>query len=404
MTTTPFSDKELANLKKHTTSIRNNKITRRMEEILSQPFYQELSDYEKYKWLNEQVAITKSKAKVSAPTVVIGFIISTVLGIQVGGFIGFVVFLIGIGVALCAATSESNNAILIPFYSLKINELDPIIKEESRKEQQRIAEEKAKEEKALLEELSEKRKNASARSQELFDAIKKNPLLISSKFEQYKEAAFLEINTASPDQGHIDGSVAANELMNGILIGAFGVWTGGYIPANDAKCKDLINLLTREKKRIRELANSCRLPFIVIDYYQQISRSYYGLHRDGGNATIYDEQLITNEVMAMKESLVVQGDYHDKSMHLDRSVNNTTHIAHAVVEDGKYDEQRIRKEILKIILSSEIEAVSRVELMAKIPVKESKLLSVLEELQHSGMLMIGNRDSGEIIYQLDRLG
>lgn len=404
MTTTPFSDKELANLKKHTTPIRNNKITRRMEEILSQPFYQELSDYEKHKWLNEQVAIAKSKAKVSAPTVVIGFIVSTVLGIQVGGFIGFVVFLIGIGVALCAATSESNNAILIPFYSLKINELDPIIKEESRKEQQRIVEEKAKEEKALLEGLSIKRKNASARSQELFDAIKKNPSLISSKFEQYKEAAFLEINTASPDQGHIDGSVAANELMNGILIGAFGVWTGGYIPANDAKCKDLINLLTREKKRIRELANSCRLPFIVIDYYQQISRSYYGLHRDGGNATIYDEQLITNEVIAMKESLVVQGDYHDKSMHLDRSINNTTHIAHAVVEDGKYDEQRIRKEILKIILSSEIEAVSRVELMAKIPVKESRLLSVLEELQHSGMLMIGNRDSGEIIYQLDRLG
>ena len=404
MTTTPFSDKELANLKKHTTSIRSTKITRRMEEILSQPFYQELSDFEKHKWLKEQVAKTKSKAKVSTSTLVIGFIISTVLGVQVGGFIGFVVFLIGIGVACCAATSDSNSAILIPFYSLKINELDPIIKEESRKEQQRIAEEKVKEERALLEERSEKRKNASARSQELFDAIKKNPSLISSEFEQYKEAAFLEINTASPDQGHIDGSVAANELMNGILIGAFGVWTGGYIPANDAKCKDLINLLTREKKRIRELANSCRLPFIVIDYYQQISRSYYGLHRDGGNATIYDEQLITNEVMAMKESLVVQGDYHDKSMHLDRSVNNTTHIAHAVVEDGKYDDQRIKKEVLKIILSSEMEAVSRVELMANIPVKESRLLSVLEDLQHSGTLLIGNRDSGEIIYQLDRLG
>lgn len=404
MTTTPFSDKELANLKKHTTSIRSNKITRRMEEILSQPFYQELSDFEKHKWLKEQVANTKSKAKVSTSTAIIGFIISTVLGVQVGGFIGFVVFLIGIGVACCAATSDSNSALLIPFYSLKINELDPIIKEESRKEQQRIAEEKAKEEKALLEELSEKRKNASARSQELFDAIKKNPSLISSKFEQYKEATFLEINTASPDQEHIDGSVAANELMNGILIGAFGVWTGGYIPANDAKCKDLINLLTREKKRIRELANSCRLPFIVIDYYQQISRNYYGLHRDGGNATIYDEQLITNEVMAMKESLVVQGDYHDKSMHLDRSVNNTTHIAHAVVEDGKYDDQRIKKEILKIILSNEMEAVSRVELMANIPVKESRLLSVLEDLQHSGTVLIGNRDSGEIIYQLDRLG
>ena len=404
MTTTPFSDKELANLKKYTTSIRSNKITRRMEEILSQPFYQELSDFEKHKWLKEQVANTKSKAKVSTSTVVIGFIISTVLGVQVGGFIGFVAFLIGIGVACCAATSDSNSAILIPFYSLKINELDPIVKEESRKEQQRIAEEKVKEERALIEELNEKRKNARARSQEIFDAIKKDPSLISSQFEQYKEATFLEINTASPDQEHIDGSVAANELMNGILIGAFGVWTGGYIPANDAKCKDLINLLTREKKRIRELANSCRLPFIVIDYYQQISRNYYGLHRDGGNATIYDEQLITNEVMAMKESLVVQGDYHDKSMHLDRSVNNTTHIAHAVVEDGKYDDQRIKKEILKIILSSEMEAVSRVELMANIPVKESRLLSVLEDLQHSGTLLIGNRDSGEIIYQLDRLG
>ncbi|MAD07008.1 MAG: hypothetical protein CMP86_06330 [Gammaproteobacteria bacterium] len=404
MTTTPFSDKELANLKKYTTSIRSNKITRRMEEILSQPFYQELSDFEKHKWLKEQVANTKSKAKVSTSTVVIGFIISTVLGVQVGGFIGFVAFLIGIGVACCAATSDSNSAILIPFYSLKINELDPIVKEESRKEQQRIAEEKVKEERALIEELNEKRKNARARSQEIFDAIKKDPSLISSQFEQYKEATFLEINTASPDQEHIDGSVAANEFMNGILIGAFGVWTGGYIPANDAKCKDLINLLTREKKRIRELANSCRLPFIVIDYYQQISRNYYGLHRDGGNATIYDEQLITNEVMAMKESLVVQGDYHDKSMHLDRSVNNTTHIAHAVVEDGKYDDQRIKKEILKIILSSEMEAVSRVELMANIPVKESRLLSVLEDLQHSGTLLIGNRDSGEIIYQLDRLG
>ena len=404
MTATPFSDKELASLKKYTTSIRNNKIARRMEEVLSQSFYQELSDIEKHKWLKEQVANTRSKAKVSAPMVVIGFIVSTVLGMQVGGLIGFMVFLMGMGFACCAATSQSNSAMLIPFYSVKIEELDAIVKEEARKEQQRLAEEKIKEEKALLEELNEKRKNAKAKSQELFDAIKKNPSLISSQFEQYKEAAFLEINTASPDQGHIDGSVAANELMNGILIGAFGVWTGGYIPANDDKCKDLINLLTREKRRIRELASSCRLPFVVIDYYQQISRSYYGLHRDGGNATIYDEQLITNEVMAMKESLVVQGDYHDKSMHLDRSVKNTTHVAHAVVEDGKYDDQRIRKEVLKIILSSEMEAVSRVELMANIPVKESRLLSVLEDLQHSGTLLIGNRDSGEIIYQLDRLG
>ena len=41
MTITPFSDKELASLRKHTASIRNNKIARRMEEVLSQSFYQE---------------------------------------------------------------------------------------------------------------------------------------------------------------------------------------------------------------------------------------------------------------------------------------------------------------------------------------------------------------------------
>ena len=187
------------------------------------------------------------------------------------------------------------------------------------------------------------------------------------------------------------------------MIRSVGVWVDGYVPANDQKFSNLLELLNREKQRIKELASFARLPFVVIEYYQEISRNYYGLHREGGNATIYDEQLITNEVMAMKDSLVVHGDYTDRSMHLDKSVTHNNHVSTAIVDDGKYDNNRIKKEILKIIISAEGEASSRAELMAGIPVKESRLLAVLEHLQNSGMLKISNRPSGEIIYKLDRL-
>ena len=105
----------------------------------------------------------------------------------------------------------------------------------------------------------------------------------------------------------------------------------------------------------------------------------------------------------MKESLVVQGDYHDKSLHLDKSVTHSTQVHNAVIDNGAYDEQRIKKEVLKIIISDAEEASSRAELMANIPVKESRLLAILEELQNSGMLQIGNRPSGEVVYRLDRL-
>ena len=403
MSLSKFTEQELSNLKRLSRSIRENKISRRMHEILSQPFYQEMSDSERHQWLNSQVIEINSKSKVNGLVLFVGFVVSTALGFQIGGFLGFVVFLVGLGVSSSAATKKSSDSILVPFYTDKIDELAPLIKEQERRKQEELDEARKEEERVLQLEVNEKRKKAQGKSQELFNAMKKDPSLISECFEQYKEATALEMSCFSPGQEHIDKNVAAKEFVNGVLIGGLGVWTKGYIPANDQKFQNLINILSREKKRVRELADVARLPFIVIDYYQEVSRSYYGLHREGGNATIYDEQLITNEVMAIKESLVVHGDYHDKSMRLDRSVTNMTHVQNAVIDNGKYDDEKIKKEVLKFILSSEHETASRLELMAIIPVKESRLLAVLEDLQQSGVLQIGNRDSGEIVYKIDRL-
>lgn len=50
------------------------------------------------------------------------------------------------------------------------------------------------------------------------------------------------------------------------------------------------------------------------------------------------------------------------------------------------------------------ESASRLELMSAIPVKESRLLAALEELQQRGLIVIGNRADGEIVYKVDRLG
>ena len=150
-----------------------------------------------------------------------------------------------------------------------------------------------------------------------------------------------------------------------------------------------------------------RLPFVAIEYFQDISRSYYGLHRPGGNASIYDETLIQNEVTAMKEDISVKGDYIDNRVNIDRSTKRTTqnitNIQNATIDNGKYTPEKITKEILKLILTSSDEAASRVEIMAALPVEESRILEALEQMQLKGQLQIKNRDTGEIVYKLDRL-
>ena len=183
-----------------------------------------------------------------------------------------------------------------------------------------------------------------------------------------------------------------------------GVYGESFTPAKDPMFTKLVAILERERSRIQDLVHSgVRLNFLAIEYYQEISRSYYRLQRPGGNASIYDETVIQNEVIAMKESLSIQGDYNDNSVRIDKSVTHTTNVQNATIDTGSYTQERINTEIIKAILKSEEECVSRVELMALIPVKESQISEALEKLQVKGQIKIFNRESGEIVYGIDRL-
>ena len=398
MATSVASLNQIKNFNKMPPKVRRRKATEFFNQNLANVDFDSMNAIEKQEFLNAEIKRIHSNPS-GGGLFLIGLGLSAFIWAAVGGFGGFVLFLIGVGIAAMMAYQTDPETILVPFYQAKSQEILPEVRAYQLKEKQELQEIEDKQKEEFL----DKVKVASEKAEELFNQLKKNPKLIGSKFDQYREFVSLEIQAASPGQDHINGNVVFKEVGNQILLRTFGVWTSGYVPANDKKFSDYLRLLEREKKRVKELARSTRLPFDVIEYYQEVSRTYYGMHREGGNASIYDEQVITNEVMALKDSLTVQGDYHDNSVQVDRSVSHTTNVANAVIEDGNYDDHRIQKEILKTILKSEDESVSRVELMATIPVKESRLLLVLENLQESQQIKMGNRDSGEIIYQLDRL-
>ena len=66
---------------------------------------------------------------------------------------------------------------------------------------------------------------------------------------------------------------------------------------------------------------------------------------DQGNASIYDETLIQNEVTAMKEDISVKGDYIDNRVNIDRSTKRTTqnitNIQNATIDNGEYTPEKI---------------------------------------------------------------
>ena len=398
MATSVASLDQIKNFNKMPPGMKRRKALEFFNQNLANVEFDSMNAIEKEEFLQAEIKRINSSTS-GGGLFLIGLGLSAFIWAAAGGFGGFILFIIGVGIAAMLSTKTDPESILVPFYQAKSQEIQSEVKAYQLKEKQELQEIEDKQKEEFL----DKVKVASEKAEELFNQLKKNPKLISSKFDEYREFVTLEIQAASPSQNHINEKVAAKEFMNQIAIRTIGVWTSGYVPANDKKFSDYLRLLEREKKRVKELARRTRLPFDAIEYYQEVSRTYYGMHREGGNASIYDEQLITNEVMALKDSLTVQGDYHDNSVQVDRSVSHTTNVANAVIEDGNYDDHRIQKEILKTILKSDNESVSRVELMATIPVKESRLLLVLENLQESQQIKMGNRDSGEIIYQLDRL-
>ncbi len=378
-----FTKQELEKLYKFGANQRELKIRREFKDRISRAPYANMTAYDKYIYCEAQVKAIKEE-NTGLAVVGLGMILGALVGVTVGGGEGFLIFtLISAGGSYAGnQVTKQKSALILPLLEQEL------IKNKS----QHDAEDKARE--AIV---GEKAFN-------IFERMLKEPKLITELFPSYREHALQEINQATPDSSAVKAKAALHEFKKEVVAGVFGVYGNSYTPSEDSKFGDLIQILERERSRIKELAHAgAHLPFGAIEHFQETSRKYFGLHREGGIASIYDEQMIQNEVIAMKESVIVSGNYNDHSTRIDRSTSHTTNIQNAVVDNGEYDEPRIKKEVLKTIISGDNEASSKAELLASIPVKESRLLAVLEELQHSGLLVIGNRSSGEVVYSLDRL-
>ncbi len=222
-------------------------------------------------------------------------------------------------------------------------------------------------------------------------------------FKEYAQMVREVIDLVSPGEDYLAFESDKAEVASGLSIENGGVGLPGYTPSHHPEWQGLLDFIANERQALQDMADKIRLPVTALNLYQELSRTYYGSQREGGSSTIYDEQMITNEVMAMKESLTVSGDYHDKSVNIDHSTSQHTYVASAIVDTGEYSEERVRKEIIKAALNSPDEAISRIELISIIPVSESEISQCLERLQLSAQLKIINRESGEVAYQIDRL-
>jgi len=388
-----FTNEELRSLRLLGSRIRDKKVIARLQEKLAETFYQEMTIDQQCKWLREQARL-HGQACNKPGYLAAGFAIGCVLVIVVSPIsegLGIFLFLVVLSFSIYLSCKDNTyflkNAFLQEVLKLELP-LQKALRETAEKERQ---------------ELEEKIRIATSKSLEIFEEIKKNPNLNIARFPEYKSYVDIEIAMASPGQQYLFKKHGEREALNELLLRFAGTWAKGYTPVNDQKFTPMLNLLEREMKRVKELTQYTRLPFQVIEHYQEMARTYYGLHREGGSASIYDEQKITNEILAIKDSLVVHGDYIDRSVSNNHSVTHNTSIENAVIDSGDFGDEKIKKEIFRLILSNADESASRVELMGAIPVKESRLLAALEDLQQSQKIQIGNRESGEIVYKLDRL-
>ena len=227
-------------------------------------------------------------------------------------------------------------------------------------------------------------------------------------FGKYKDAFYALIAAASPEEGHFAGKQACHALGNALAIGFLGWWvTDGYVPANDPKFAKMLQILEGERDQLRDLVEKLGAFSSLILFYQEVSRLFYGLHRPDGSPSIYDEQLISNDVMAMKEAVRVDGDYVDNRTYVDRStsnqVTNSTVVENAVVDPDRHTAESVRRHILRLVLQAEDEAqgITMPYILANLSAAEELIRDVLDRMQIRGILLIGNRPNGEICFTLD---
>lgn len=422
-----FTKDELKSFNRYPLAARKRRIENEFRSRIALPSYSMLSGFDKYQYCSSEIAQLRGENQGCLSGGCLGLILGSASSAVVGGPLGIFLFFViaSIGGYLGNELGKGNADHLIQLlereqkqYQLEFEkENEKRLKAAQAEKNAQTSRQQAEAAKAKLEvnnTIAEERKildskardavnaNAARESERLHLIMLKQPGLVKQHFTAYKEYVNQELEGAWPDTNAISQAQFNRGMSKALLSGMLGIGIGDYTPSQDKKFTALMSVLERERTRIKRLAHNAGLPYIAIEHFQEVSRTYYGLQRPGGKATIYDETMIQNEVIAMKESLNIQGDYVDNSLRIDRSINTTTNIESAVLEPDNMSPERIKKEIIKSILSSKDEAMSRLELLAVIAAKESEISASLEELQINGTIRIFNRDSGEIVYGIDR--
>ena len=400
-----FTKEEIAAYARHPLETRKRRIENEFLRRVASPPYSALTSFEKYKYCLGQIKQIRSDNLGCFSGGCLGFMLGSVISSTIGGPIGILCFLAvtSLSAYLGNEMSRSNADLLIPLYENQLQIHKDIYNAEKKVHADEVAAQAAEQKALEAKAKAEAKKVAARESERIYKEMLEKPATIKENFALYKDHVRQEIESASPDKAAVSQAAFNHGLGSAFLSGLTGISTSGYTPSEDEKFTMLISLLGRERQRMKGLAHNAPLPFAAIEHFQEVSRVYLGLHRPGGNSTIYDETMIQNEVMAMKESVSVQGDYIDNSLRIDRSINTRTTVQNATVESDRISPERIKKEIIRGILASRDESISRVELLSIIAASESEILSALEELQAGGLVRIFNRASGEIVYGIDRL-
>lgn len=129
------------------------------------------------------------------------------------------------------------------------------------------------------------------------------------------------------------------------------------------------------------------------------ARDYYGRQRKDGILTIYDEQRIATDLAALTPSprVSVAGDY----------ISNTHVDYHAEPDRLLASQEAIQSGILRAVrLSFELfgDGATLPFIHEKVKARRDLIAQELHALQLDGVLEIGNRDDGAIIYWINELG
>ncbi len=133
--------------------------------------------------------------------------------------------------------------------------------------------------------------------------------------------------------------------------------------------------------------------------YVDAARAYYARVRPHGALTIYDEQKIANDLAALIPGAVVKvaGDYIDNSQINLRPNPNELLVAREAIESAILS-------AIRRAMKEGLDGASRAWLAEKVRADRELIASTLESLQLSGMVEIGNRDDGVIVYRINEIG